>query len=281
MSEKREIEYNTFYKWGFWILLILFVGSLLGYFSFIQKGINKTHIPQKLHKNVDQNGTSFYEEDKSTYEENKDLLGNEKKTVEPYQIVLPSNKFVIKKEISPREFALRFHVNLDDFYASNPNLDPNNDQATKPTEPNQDIPNNVVNVPTNDSTMSEYEKEVVALTNKARVNAGLKPLTADTGNLQKSARAKSDDMAKYNYFDHNSRTWGSPFDEMKQMGVTYTSASENIASGQKTPSEVVNSWLNSAGHRANIMNASFNRIGVGYAISKDGKTYWTQQIIQK
>lgn len=93
-----------------------------------------------------------------------------------------------------------------------------------------------------------------------------------------SAHAKSADMAKNNYFSHTSPTYGSPFDQMKAAGISYRSAGENIAQGQQTPEQVVQAWMNSEGHRANILNSSFTHIGVGYVA--DGN-YWTQQFIQK
>ena len=96
--------------------------------------------------------------------------------------------------------------------------------------------------------------------------------------LSKVARTKSEDMKNKNYFDHNSPTYGSPFDMMKSFGISYTSAGENIAMGQKTPEQVVQAWMDSPGHRANIMNSSFTQIGVGYVASGN---YWTQMFIGK
>ena len=64
-------------------------------------------------------------------------------------------------------------------------------------------------------------------------------------------------MINKNYFDHTSPTYGSPFDMMKKFGISYRTAGENIAKGQRTPQEVMNSWMNSSGHRANILNSSF------------------------
>ena len=121
------------------------------------------------------------------------------------------------------------------------------------------------------------EKKAVELTNAERAKQGLAPLTLDPA-LSKVARAKSQDMKDKNYFDHNSPTYGSPFDMMKSFGISYTSAGENIAMGQKTPEEVVQAWMDSPGHRANIMNSSFTHIGVGYVASGN---YWTQQFIGK
>ena len=85
-------------------------------------------------------------------------------------------------------------------------------------------------------------------------------------------------MKNKNYFDHNSPTYGSPFDMMKSFGISYTSAGENIAMGQTTPEQVVQAWMDSQGHRENIMNPSFTQIGVGYVASGN---YWTQMFIGK
>ena len=85
-------------------------------------------------------------------------------------------------------------------------------------------------------------------------------------------------MQVNNYFDHNSPTYGSPFDMMRSYGIDYRTAGENIAMGQRTPQEVVNAWMNSPGHRANILNGDFTHIGVGYV---EQGNYWTQQFIGK
>ncbi len=82
-------------------------------------------------------------------------------------------------------------------------------------------------------------------------------------------------MKNKNYFDHTSPTYGSPFDMMKSFGISYKAAGENIAMGQKTPEQVVQAWMDSPGHRANIMNSSFTHIGVGYVASGN---YWTQHV---
>ncbi|PAV28164.1 hypothetical protein CIL05_18490 [Virgibacillus profundi] len=125
--------------------------------------------------------------------------------------------------------------------------------------------------------LSQYEQEVVELTNQERAKHGLSALEIDT-NLSKVAREKSNDMAANNYFAHNSPTYGSPFDMMKQFGISYSTAGENIAKGQRTPEEVVNAWMNSEGHRANILNGNFTHIGVGFV---EQGNHWTQQFIGK
>lgn len=125
--------------------------------------------------------------------------------------------------------------------------------------------------------LSAFEQEVVELTNEEREKQGLEPLKADA-ELSKVAREKSLDMSKNNYFSHNSPNYGSPFAMMQSFGIDYRAAGENIARGQQTPEEVVNGWMNSDGHRANILNDKFTHIGVGYV--EEGN-HWTQQFIGK
>jgi uncharacterized YkwD family protein len=125
--------------------------------------------------------------------------------------------------------------------------------------------------------LSQYEQRVVDLTNAERAKYGLPALKVDL-TLSKVAKAKSQDMYNLNYFDHNSPTYGSPFDMMKQFGISYRTAGENIAMGQRTPEEVVQAWMNSEGHRANILNSTYTHIGVGYV---EGKNIWTQEFISK
>ncbi|MEK5267525.1 MULTISPECIES: CAP domain-containing protein [unclassified Heyndrickxia] len=127
------------------------------------------------------------------------------------------------------------------------------------------------------NTLNAYEKQVVTLVNEERAKNGLGALKIDTA-LSKMARVKSNDMATHKYFDHTSPTYGSPFDMMKQFGISYQYAGENIAMGQQTPQEVMNAWMNSEGHRANILNKNFTHIGVGYV---ENGHYWTQEFIGK
>ncbi|MFC0015233.1 MULTISPECIES: CAP domain-containing protein [Allobacillus] len=139
------------------------------------------------------------------------------------------------------------------------------------TEQKQEQPEQTTN------ELNQFEQQVVQLTNEERSKHGLQPLKIDT-ELSKVAREKSRDMATNNYFSHNSPTYGSPFDMMKQFGVDYRTAGENIAKGQRTPQQVVNAWMNSEGHRANILNGNFTHIGVGYV---EQGNHWTQQFIGK
>ncbi|QPQ36420.1 CAP domain-containing protein [Lysinibacillus sp. JNUCC-52] len=132
-----------------------------------------------------------------------------------------------------------------------------------------------INIPTNEQ--ASVEQEVVKLVNAERAKAGLPALKEDW-ELSRVAKYKSQDMHDKNYFDHTSPTYGTPFTMMKNFGITYKSAGENIAKGQKSATEVVNAWMNSEGHRANILNTSYTHIGVGFV--KDGN-YWSQMFIQK
>lgn len=122
-----------------------------------------------------------------------------------------------------------------------------------------------------------FQEEVMKLTNQERKKQGLASLQLDK-ELAEVAQTKSEDMAKNNYFSHTSPTYGSPFDMLQQFGIDYTTAAENIASGQQSPSEVVTGWMNSPGHRKNILNEKVTHIGVGYA---ENGSYWTQLFIAK
>ncbi|MFB4164356.1 CAP domain-containing protein [Alteribacillus sp. JSM 102045] len=124
---------------------------------------------------------------------------------------------------------------------------------------------------------SDAEQQVIELTNQEREKNGLSPLEADS-QVAEAAQAKSEDMAENNYFAHNSPTYGSPFNMLNDFGVDYTAAAENIAAGQQTPEEVVQAWMNSEGHRKNILNEEVTHIGVGYV--EDGN-HWTQLFIGK
>ena len=111
----------------------------------------------------------------------------------------------------------------------------------------------------------------MTLVNQIRTSRGLNALTLDE-KLSSVARAKAVDMATNHYFDHNSPTYGSPFDMMKQYGISYRAAGENIAMGYSTAQSVVDGWMNSEGHRANILT----KIGVGYTSNGN---YWSQMFI--
>lgn len=125
---------------------------------------------------------------------------------------------------------------------------------------------------TQTSSMNSDEKEVFDLINKQRTNNGLPALQNDS-EVQRIARIKAQDMVDNNYFSHNSSTYGSPFDMMKSFKVSYKTAGENIAANSSN-SSAVTAWMNSSGHKANILNSSFNYTGIGVVSSpRYGKMY--------
>jgi uncharacterized YkwD family protein len=133
--------------------------------------------------------------------------------------------------------------------------------------------------PTEQNNPATFEAKVIELVNQERQQNGLEPYQSNQ-QLSNVARTKSKDMRDKNYFSHQSPTYGSPFEMLKQFNVQYRAAGENIAKGQQTPAEVVNSWMNSPGHRRNILSQQFTQIGVGFAQNKQGETFWTQLFIR-
>ena len=122
------------------------------------------------------------------------------------------------------------------------------------------------------SSLTTDEQEVFDLINKQRTNNGLQALQIDN-EVQRVARIKAQDMVDNNYFSHTSPTYGSPFDMLKSFKVSYKTAGENLA-GNSSNSSAVTAWMNSSGHKANILNSSFNYTGIGVVSSpKYGKIY--------
>lgn len=134
-------------------------------------------------------------------------------------------------------------------------------EGQKPSQPSQNGANRV--------------SQVVSLVNWERSAAGLDSLSEDS-QLTRLAQRKAEDMAEKGYFSHTSPTYGSAFDMMQNAGVSYRTAGENIAKGQKTAETVMSGWMNSSGHRANILGSGYTRIGVGYAEAGNGTPYWVQ-----
>lgn len=122
------------------------------------------------------------------------------------------------------------------------------------------------------------EEQVLALVNKERAAVGLSPLAINR-ELSKVANVKAADMRDRGYFSHNSPTYGSPFDMMGQFGIKYTAAGENIAKGYPNAVAVMEGWMNSPGHRANILNSNYTQLGVGYVTDAKGTGYWVQMFI--
>lgn len=161
--------------------------------------------------------------------------------------------------------AVKNQVGVSELIAANPQL----------KNPDLIYPGDVITIPSVDTSVRAYEKEVIRLVNVLRGQYGLTPLT-ENWELSRVARYKSQDMHDQGYFDHTSPTYGSPFTMIKNFGIPYRSAGENIAMGYSTPQAVVRDWMNSTGHRANILNGGFTQIGVGYVANGN---YWTQMFI--
>lgn len=141
-----------------------------------------------------------------------------------------------------------------------------------PTTPTTTTPQ-----PSGSTILSAEESKMVNLVNQERLGQGIKPLSVNQ-QLTALARLKSQDMVKNNYFSHNSPTYGSPFDMMKANGVKYSTAGENLA-GASTTEAAHQNLMNSAGHRANILNSSFNQIGIGIASGSIYGNIYTQMFI--
>lgn len=137
---------------------------------------------------------------------------------------------------------------------------------------------NALNAPVASAAVQQVnpqEQEVLRLVNVERAKVGCGAV-AENPALATSARAHSIDMAQNNYFSHTSQDGRSPFDRMRAAGYTGNRMAENIAAGQPTPAAVMDAWMNSAGHRANILNCAYTDLGVGVASGGQYGTYWTQ-----
>ena len=153
------------------------------------------------------------------------------------------------------KLAVQYQVGTSEIIQANPQV----------ADPDLIYPGQILQIPQLESTVSSYESEVIRLVNEIRQQNGLRPLAANW-ELSRVARYKSQDM----------RDNGTPFQMLSAFGLSYRTAGENIAKGYASPQAVVNGWMNSSGHRANILNASYTQIGVGYV---SGGNYWTQLFI--
>ncbi|MCC8160604.1 MAG: CAP domain-containing protein [Oscillospiraceae bacterium] len=130
------------------------------------------------------------------------------------------------------------------------------------------------------SSESAMEQEVLALVNEVRAENGLSALTW-AEDIAEIARAHSADMINRSFFSHTNPDGESPFDRLKSNGISYNAAAENIAYGQRTAEAVMESWMNSSGHRANILNKNVKEIGIGAVKNSQGTVYWTQMFIAR
>ena len=176
-----------------------------------------------------------------------------------------ATQYTVVKGDSMWKIAVKYEIGLSEIISANPQI----------KNPDLIYPGDVLTIPTLDENVLNFENEVVTLVNNIRVNYGLKPLLINW-QLARVARYKSTDMHDNKYFSHTSSTYGSPFDMIRAFNIKFSHAGENIAMGYTTPKAVVDAWMKSPGHKANILNENFTQIGVGYV--KDGN-YWTQMFI--
>jgi uncharacterized YkwD family protein/spore coat assembly protein SafA len=179
-----------------------------------------------------------------------------------------TDTYIVQPGDSLWKISLKYQVGLSEIISANPQF----------KNPNLIYPGDKVYVPLYKGTQS-VEQQVAQITNRYRAQNGLPAVTFDW-QLARVARYKSVDMRDKGYFSHTSPTYGSPFTMIKNFGISYTRASENIAAGQRTPEEVVQAWMNSPGHRKNILDPNVTRIGVGYAKGGSYGHYWTQMFIK-
>lgn len=182
--------------------------------------------------------------------------------------VFAQSLYTVKSGDSLWKIAVKYQIGLSEIIAANPQI----------KNPALIYPNQKITIPTIDN-IKVQENEVIRLVNVERAKYGLPALKANW-ELSRVARYKSQDMVNKGYFAHQSPTYGSPFTMMQSFGISYSSAGENIAKGQRTPAEVMNSWMSSPGHRSNILKVSYTQIGVGLAKDKNGIACWTQMFIR-
>lgn len=188
--------------------------------------------------------------------------------------------------------AKRYHIDFHHLKELNKNLfkDLNliypNDEVDLPNNDHGQTTNNHSsgdNIEDGNDIIQEVESdqalEVLRLVNAERKKQGLKELVLNH-TLNGIATKKAEDMRDNNYFSHQSQRYGSPFEMLQSFGVKYSSAGENIAAGQKTAQDVMNDWLNSSGHRANILNENYTELGVGYVEGGTYGTYWVQLFVK-
>ena len=172
--------------------------------------------------------------------------------------------YTVKSGDSIWKIAVKYETGVSEILAKNPQV----------KNPSLIYPGQKLTIP-DQSSVKALEAEVIRLVNVERSKKGLQALKADW-EISRVARYKSQDMINKKYFSHTSPTYGSPFKMLETFGIRFSSAGENIAYGQQTPQAVMNSWMNSSGHRANILSPSYTHIGVGLAKNSSGVCYWTQ-----
>ncbi|MEM8529931.1 MAG: CAP domain-containing protein [Chloroflexota bacterium] len=179
----------------------------------------------------------------------------------------------IGQEGSTEPFIVEFTV--DNSGNPEPTAEPTQEPTAEPTtEPTREPTAEPTTPPTDMSVV----QQVIALTNAEREAADCPALVVDD-NLMAAAQGHSEDMAANNFMSHTGSNGSSPWDRMREAGYEYSRAAENVAAGYRTAESVVDGWMNSSGHRRNILNCGLTEIGVGYETNSDSDygTYWTQK----
>jgi uncharacterized YkwD family protein/spore coat assembly protein SafA len=179
-----------------------------------------------------------------------------------------STTYTVRSGDSMWKIAVRYEIGLSELKAANPQI---KNLAMIYVGQKITIPEA--------SPLKTLESQVLTLVNRERSSRGLAPLKMNW-EVQRCARMKSQDMINKGYFDHQSPTYGSPFKMMESFGIHFSAAGENIAYGQTTAQQVMTAWMNSSGHRANILSPIYTQIGVGAAKKSNGTLYWTQMFIK-
>ena len=162
------------------------------------------------------------------------------------------------------KYSISFCGGQTDCPAAKPEQKPSETPAAKPDSTPPQAPSG--------SAQSSFAAEVVKLVNAERARYGLSALTIDV-KVQQAAQVRAQETVQS--FSHTRPSGASFSSALTEAGVSYTRAGENIAYGQATPQAVVSAWMDSEGHRANILSRNFTKIGVGYTFS-GGTAYWTQ-----
>jgi uncharacterized YkwD family protein len=222
---------------------------------------------KKMPEDVLNNITFFNEREAQRIKEEEERLRLEQERIEKERLEQERIKKEEEKKRKEEQERLEEQKSLEE--------EKNNQQneASQETEQPTLEPKTEWNYP----GISSFEREVVKYTNIERVKHGLTELKIDS-KLSEVAWYKSKDMQVNGYFSHNSPTYGSPFEMMISFGVNYTAAGENIAYGFNNAEQLVTGWMNSEGHRRNILNGTYTHIGVGFV--QEGN-YSTQMFLRK
>ncbi|MFF2457071.1 CAP domain-containing protein [Peribacillus simplex] len=189
------------------------------------------------------------------------------------KVALGANTYEVAKGDTLTKIATEYDVSIDELLKTNSAIN----------DANQIRIGQIINLPATNTTVNQEESQsveqhVLSLVNEERLKRGLPSLKMDTS-ISHVAILKSEDMRDSNYFNHTSPRYGSPFEMMKSFGISYKYAGENIAAGQPSADAVMKSWMNSPGHKANILNKNYTHIGIGHVTGGKYTHYWTQQFI--